>query len=988
MNNGGSDIHRGGSDMRLRFKSAKGTAFSVVICIIVALIVPMLGQAAFAGHPDGSCLDVTPETDENVAGDTHTLTATLRQPKTDPLEMPLGEVSSTCDEDATAPLPLGGGSPDTANAQTETAIIDFEITGPSDPDGGNTPDTPDRTCTIQAGASSCDTGYTGTAAGLDTICAWIDEDGSDGTTEGDCGPSGQEPRDQETPGTAPGPGATDLDDTDTVEKTWRAAAPAKLDCDDASGDDRETNPGSGTQSQTAEVYTCRLTDQFGNPTNDADPNTGGTQSVTIYGENKNGPNDPDNAENYTSGDHSCSPDTNGQCSITVPQSEGQNGTAPICFWGQTTSASQATEGNALCGGANEPTDETENNDLADQVEKTWEARRAAQVDAEPESSTNTLGQTHTITAAVFDQFDQTMAAGTQVGFEILSGSPGNKDGNSTPPPDLSCTTNSSGQCSVSYSHTGTAGTDTICVYIDQDGQTTNGLTGPTTSGATCDGEGVTATGDDAGFDTQTQQSPTAQQDVDVVQKVWQPSSAPSQLDCTPENDSNPPGTSHTITCTTRNTQTTTANTNVDVEATGASDPDGGDSRTTPDFTCTTNSSGTCTFTHTSAQTATGTTTYRAWIDSDNISATPEGDPNEQTSETGAGAGDRAEPDDTDVVEKLWTAGPRVIDCTPETATNEAGTTHDIVCNVKDRGGSNVPNQTVTATSSGTGSFQGGGTTQTKNTDGAGNVTFTVTTTRQESGLQTVTASLPTTASADECEKAAGDPQGSPQGVCSDTVNKTWTAFTPTTPPDGFPRTVTLEASKNRVKYGRQVTLTATVSAGSADTPASCVQNVPVELERVVAGTTTSVLVQTVTTDSSGVASFTVVGDKSASYIAHLDQTSQCSQANSAPEDVLVKKAVGLRLSDSRVDKGDRIRLRVKVRPCGPPDGQGHPRDRVVLYKRINGTMAKIDKARTNRKCVAVFRQRIRKNSVFQARSPKQDADHLGGKSRKKAVRVR
>ena len=56
---------------------------------------------------------------------------------------------------------------------------------------------------------------------------------------------------------------------------------------------------------------------------------------------------------------------------------------------------------------------------------------------------------------------------------------------------------------------------------------------------------------------------------------------------------------------------------VDVELTGANDTDG-DTPSTPEQTCTTNESGSCTFRHGPGgfgrTTEPGTTVYRAWID--------------------------------------------------------------------------------------------------------------------------------------------------------------------------------------------------------------------------------------------------------------------------------------------------------------------------------------------------------------------------------------
>ena len=72
----------------------------------------------------------------------------------------------------------------------------------------------------------------------------------------------------------------------------------------------------------------------------------------------------------------------------------------------------------------------------------------------------------------------------------------------------------------------------------------------------------------------------------------------TRLDCTPETDSNPIGTSHTITCTATNASNAFVNgALIDVEFSGANDPDNADSSASPDFTCTTNNQGVCSFTH-------------------------------------------------------------------------------------------------------------------------------------------------------------------------------------------------------------------------------------------------------------------------------------------------------------------------------------------------------------------------------------------------------
>ncbi|MDP9067860.1 MAG: hypothetical protein M3N53_05875 [Actinomycetota bacterium] len=140
---------------------------------------------------------------------------------------------------------------------------------------------------------------------------------------------------------------------------------------------------------------------------------------------------------------------------------------------------------------------------------------------------------------------------------------------------------------------------------------------------------------------------------DTVSKTWVAPTA-TRLDCADETATNPTGTAYVVTCTaTSDSGQPVSGAQVDVEATGANDPDAGDTPVSPDFTCTTGADGTCTFTQTG--TAAGTTTYRAFLDGDNNNATGGPDATEgQDEKTAPGA--TAEPDATDVVTKTWTAG--------------------------------------------------------------------------------------------------------------------------------------------------------------------------------------------------------------------------------------------------------------------------------------------------------------------------------------------
>lgn len=625
--------------------SRSGRLASTVLAVVMLASMVGFAAPAAANHPS-SCLDLTPETASNPAGTNHTITAQLRV------------VTATCTGGAVTPT-------------NGPVNIDFEITGVNDVDGGNTPDTPDLTCTVTVNASSCTVTYSGNGTGTDTIRGWIDHDGltpaQGGQTEADLGEA---------------QGGEDSDTTDVVTKTWTAGTASRLDCDDAVGPDTETetNPSlSGAASN--ETYTCFVTDAAGNPI---------LGQTIVNGEITAGPNDPDNGASFDTPDLTCNTGTDGNCPVTLTQLEGSTGTATICFW-------IGANGATVCAVAAEPVDEADANngsdtpnDSADAVSKTWEARSAATggVDAEPETDTNNLGENHTITATVYDQFGDPFQGNTQVRFEFFLGSPSdpaNDAGNTTATVDRTCTTNNSATCSITYTQSTTAGTDLICVWTNAAPAMANNNTN-----GTCGGEGLNDADDTAG---QADAPAPAADDVDVVQKVWQNPNAPSRVDCTPETDNNPTGTAHTVTCVATNSfGNVAANARIDVEATGAGDPDAANTPLTPEFSCTTNAQGSCTFTHgpggTGSTTTPGTTVYRAWIDADNNNATNEADATEGRDEATT-AGATAEPDDTDVVNKTWTGPPAAITATPASDTASVGSCNAFTFTVVDAAGNPV-----------------------------------------------------------------------------------------------------------------------------------------------------------------------------------------------------------------------------------------------------------------------------------------------------------
>ncbi|HEV3472220.1 MAG TPA: Ig-like domain-containing protein, partial [Actinomycetota bacterium] len=216
------------------------------------------------------------------------------------------------------------------------------------------------------------------------------------------------------------------------------------------------------------------------------------------------------------------------------------GTAIICFWVGT-----AAEGDTRCNAEATTENVAQNgtdtgNDLADQVEKTWQARVASGIDAEPETATNNTGSSHTISVTVFDQFGAAFSGNTTVNFEFFQGSVGDADNSSPASEDRTCSTGATSTCSITIT-SGTPGTDLICVWIGADPSmqgTTNG---------TCEGESLTDNDDTAG---QVNAPVPVTDDVDVVQKTW--TSPAAALRLSPDEATNNPNEQQILTATVLN----------------------------------------------------------------------------------------------------------------------------------------------------------------------------------------------------------------------------------------------------------------------------------------------------------------------------------------------------------------------------------------------------------------------------------------------------
>ena len=203
-------------------------------------------------------------------------------------------------------------------------------------------------------------------------------------------------------------------------------------------------------------------------------------------------------------------------------------------------------------------------------------------------------------------------------------------------------------------------------------------------------EGAALCADEPTGEAQTGETDVGNDRADQTEVTWEDPSG-FRLDCEPETDTNPAQTAHEVTCrATSTTNTGASGAVIDVEITGAGDPDSSNTPITPDRTCTTQADGTCSFRHSS--TSTGDTTYRAWIDTDDDNTTTEADSNEQQAEgTTPGA---AEPDRTDVVTKTWVEEVTTLTITPQTDAAEVGTCNPFTIIAGDSDGNPVQFATV------------------------------------------------------------------------------------------------------------------------------------------------------------------------------------------------------------------------------------------------------------------------------------------------------
>ena len=297
----------------------------------------------------------------------------------------------------------------------------------------------------------------------------------------------------------------------------------------------------------------------------------------------------------------------------------------------------------------------------------------SRVNCGPEREINPTGTQHTVTCTVRSGTGaSTPIEGADVDYQVTGANPTG--------PQHGCTTAVNGSCSFTYTGNN-AGNDMIQAFVNQDGVHTNNDCG---AEATADAES-----DDF---------------CDQVEKTWQARTA-TFLDVEPETDTNPNGSTHTLTATFTDQFGDPIDFAegqlVDIEI--ISGPNANLAPGFRDFECPSNNptqGGTCTATYTDAAAFdqnNATDTICAWPSTDgdddqydpNGSTADGGDCDAETpNETELGVDPNNQPipgnegnDTTDTVLKTWTASSTApatqVNAEPETDTNPVGTQHTI-----------------------------------------------------------------------------------------------------------------------------------------------------------------------------------------------------------------------------------------------------------------------------------------------------------------------
>ena len=247
-----------------------------------------------------------------------------------------------------------------------------------------------------------------------------------------------------------------------------------------------------------------------------------------------------------------------------------------------------------------------------------------------------------------------------------------------------------------------------------------------------------------------------------------------------------------------------------------------------------------------------------------------------------------------------------------------------------------------------------------------------------SGDPTGTATITWGPAASVSGSASGSASASASTSASGSATGTQTASSSASSTSGqASRSITLEPSKPKTKFGKKVTLSGAVTSSNS----SCISGQTVKIQRSTSGGSFADF-GTATTTSGGTYSFDFIADQNASYRATVDASSSCGAATSATRNVLVKVAVSLTASDHSVKKRKTVEFHIHVNPCG-----NHAGTTVVLLRNTGHGYKEIGQKQLNGKCNATFRTKVKRDANYKARWPGQDDDHETGTSRRQHVEV-
>jgi hypothetical protein len=364
--------------------------------------------------------------------------------------------------------------------------VNFEVMdGPGDKDG-DTPASPDYSCNIANGSSTCSLDITSKTPGLSHVRSWIAgpnpdmaearlaNDKSEVILIGgildpspDCKADDGSSCHDGSPTNEGDAAVGEPDATDVVQVQWLNFADGHINCDDtdpSNGADVEYNAaGQG------ETYTCTVTTLGGVP----------IKGAFIDGEIVDGTNKNLDSSGADYKDL-CQTDEHGQCSTGNKVTMTGVGANKICFWAEPQKAGDPSKGEDdkyESGGTatngrecnNETVDEPENNDLADSVYLDDGPPRAEGLDVQPETITVAGASRFSLRGVVFDQFGAPFKGNTTLQAKLFAGSALAPNGDNTVTavdPSLKCQTGGSDGCTIFTGSQNELGQNLACVWIE------------------------------------------------------------------------------------------------------------------------------------------------------------------------------------------------------------------------------------------------------------------------------------------------------------------------------------------------------------------------------------------------------------------------------------------------------------------------------------------------------------------------------------------